>query len=88
MTDVNELKNLGGTTTIRLHQIGIYDMDDIERIGVVEVYRRLKQAYPDKVTLNALWGLQGALLNLPYNKIPQSMKDELLAQLNNSDSDS
>jgi DNA transformation protein and related proteins len=82
MTKPTKLKNLGAKTTSWLNQIGVYDIDDIERIGVIEVYRRLKDAFPDKVTLNALWGLQGALLDIPYTQIPQSMKDELLAELN------
>ena len=88
MTKPTKLKNVDAKTTSWLNQIGIYDIDDIERIGVVEVYRRLKETYPDKVSLNALWGLQGALLDIPYTQIPQSIKDELLAELNASEQDS
>lgn len=73
--------NFGPKTTAWLHSIGINTLDDIADIGVVEVYRRLKDAYPHKVTLNALWGLQAALLGISHTQIPQSMKDDLLAEL-------
>jgi DNA transformation protein and related proteins len=78
MTDI---KNMGPKTQVWLHSVGVYTLEDIEQLGVIEVYRRLKNAYPDKVTLNALWGLQGALLGISYTQIPQAMKGEMLAKL-------
>ena len=73
---------MGPKTADWLNAVGVQSLEDVERLGVIEVYRRLKQAFPDKVTLNALWGLQGALLGISHTQIPQSMKDDLLAELN------
>jgi DNA transformation protein len=55
-------------------------LEDIETLGVVEVYRRLKGAYPHKVTLNALYGLQAAVPGVHWLALPPEMKEELKAQ--------
>jgi hypothetical protein len=67
-----------------LREVGIQSFEDLEALGAVEAYRRLKARFPHEVSLNALWGLQGALLNLHWNAIPPEMKAELKAQLNES----
>jgi len=47
----------------------------------VEAYRRLKASRPTEVTLNALWGMQAALLNIHWNMLTPEMKAELKAQI-------
>lgn len=64
-----------------LQDVGIETVEDLEALGAVEAYIRLKTAFPDKVTLNALWGLQGALLGIPWNQLPDDMKDDLRQQV-------
>jgi hypothetical protein len=49
--------------------------------GRVKTYKRVKAAYPEKVTLNMLWGLQAALLDLSWNELPQDIKEELRKQV-------
>ena len=78
---MTEIKNMGPKTLDWLNHVGVYTLEDVEALGVIEVYRRLKHAYPDKVALNALWGLQGAVLGISHTQIPQAMKDDLLANL-------
>jgi DNA transformation protein and related proteins len=75
------IRNIGPQTTKRLESIGIKTLEDIETLGVVEVYERLKLAYPEKVSLNALWALQGAILDIPWNEISKSIKENLKQQL-------
>ena len=55
-------------------------LDDVAKSGVVETYKRVKAAYPEKVTLNMLWGLQAALLDIPWNELPPDIKDQLRRQ--------
>lgn len=78
---LTSIRNLGPKTVGWLHEIGIHTQADLEDMGAVEAYKRLKALYPDKVSLNALWGLQGAILNLPWNMLPPEMKAELKAQV-------
>jgi DNA transformation protein len=71
------MKNLGPKSREWLASIGIHSLDDVAKLGVVETYKRVKAAYPEKVTLNMLWGLQAALLEIPWNELPQDIKDQL-----------
>jgi DNA transformation protein and related proteins len=75
------MKNMGPKSTEWLASVGIQTLDDVERLGVVETYMRVKAAYPDKVTLNLLWGLQAALLDLPWKELPLEFKEELRKQV-------
>jgi DNA transformation protein and related proteins len=89
------MKNMGPKSTEWLASVGIQTLDDVARLGVVETYKRVKAAYPDKVTpfasieiveangvtLNLLWGLQAALLDLPWKELPLEFKEELRKQV-------
>lgn len=86
MTSDNQppIRNIGPKTLSWLHEIGIHTQSDLEDLGAVEVYKRLKAAFPHKVSLNALYGLHGAILNLHWNALPPDMKAELKAQVQES----
>jgi len=71
------MKNLGPKSTEWLVSVGVHTLDDVARLGVVETYKRVKAAYPEKVTLNMLYGLQAALLDIPWNELPPDIKDQL-----------
>jgi DNA transformation protein len=72
--------NLGPKTSAWLNDIGIYTLEDIEALGVVEVYKRLKEANPHRVSLNALYGLQAAVLGTSWLALSPDMKEELKTQ--------
>lgn len=80
MSELVKLKNIGPKTAKWLGDIGVHSLADIEELGVITAYIRLKDAYP-QANLNALWSLQGALINLPYNQLPEDLKQDLLNQL-------
>ena len=75
------IKNMGPKSSAWLHEIGIDTLEDLEAIGTVEAYRRLKASRPTVVTLIALWGMQAALLNIHWNMLTPEMKAELKAQI-------
>lgn len=75
------IKNMGPKSRVWLHEIGIDTLEDLEAIGAVEAYRRLKTARPTEVSLNALWGMQAALLNIHWNALTPEMKAELKSQV-------
>ena len=78
------MKNLGPKSSEWLAAIGVHSLEDVAKLGVVETYRRVKAAYPEKVTLNMLWGLQAALLDIPWNELPPDIKEELKRQVEDS----
>ena len=77
------MKNMGPKSSEWLASIGIHTLDDVAELGVVETYKRVKAAYPKKVSLNLLYGLQAALLDLPWNELPPDIKEELKKQVEN-----
>ena len=75
------MKNLGPKSSEWLASVGVHTLDDVARLGVVETYKRVKAAYPEKESLNLLYGLQAALLDLPWNELPPDIKAELKRQV-------
>lgn len=84
MSTDDTLKNIGPKTREWLASVGIHTLTDVEALGAVEAYLRLKAAFPERVSLNALWGLQGALMGIAWNQIPEDIKQDLLEQVNRS----
>ena len=78
------MKNMGPKSRGWLASVGVHSLDDVANLGVVETYRRVKAAYPEKVSLNLLYGLQAALLDLPWNELPTDIKEELKKQVDDS----
>lgn len=77
--ELRTLKNIGPSSVEKLQGIGIQSRRQIETLGAVAVYRLLRERYP--VSLNMLWALQGALLDLPFNHLPSGIREALLAEL-------
>lgn len=75
------MRNLGPKSSEWLASVGIHTLDDVAKLGAVETYKRVKAAYPEKVSLNLLYGLQAALLDLPWNELPPDIKLELKKQV-------
>lgn len=75
------MKNVGPKSREWLAAVGINTLDDVAKLGVVQTYLRVKAAYPEKVSLNLLYGLQAALLDLPWNELPPDIKAELKRQV-------
>ena len=50
-------------------------------MGVVEAYLRAKVAFPEQVSVNFLFALQGALMELSWNEIPPDIKQKLLSEI-------
>lgn len=71
------MKNLGPKSSEWLASVGVHSLEDVANSGVVETYKRVKAAYPEKMTLNMLWGLQAALLDIPWNELPPDIKEQL-----------
>lgn len=78
------MKNLGPKSMEWLASIGIFSLDDVVRIGVAETYIRVKAAHPEKVSLNLLYGLQAALLDISINELPLDIREQLKREVENS----
>ena len=79
--EIAELKGLGPATAQRLELVGITTAEQLETAGAVGAYNLLKAAFPDWTSLNALWGMQAALMEIDWRQLPDEIKQELLSQL-------
>lgn len=81
-TPAVRIKNMGPKSTEWLNDIGIFTVEDIEREGVIAVYQRLKASRPG-ISRVMLYALQGAVMNLHWNHLPDEVKADLLRELEN-----
>ena len=79
--ELEELRNLGKVSIGWLREAGIHSREDLAALGPVEAYKRVKAMYPKKVSLNLLWGLEGALTDTDWRAIPKEYKEELRKQV-------
>ena len=80
VSELSSLRNLGGRSEQRLNEIGIFTRVDLERIGSVEIYRLLKErGYP--VSLNLVWGIEGALADIDWQDLSDEFKASLRQQI-------
>lgn len=80
---ISSLKNLGPVSTAQLKQVGFHTRADLERAGSVEAYRRVRDA-GHSTSLNLLWALEGALLDVKWTELPEGLKDSLRQRLGKS----
>lgn len=78
---LGSMKNLGPISERWLVAAGIKSPFDLERLGPIEAYRRVKAEHPRKVTLVMLWALTGALMDVDYRMFPEELKTQLRQQL-------
>lgn len=75
------MKGLGPKSSERLSAVGIDTAEKLEELGAAEAYRLLQDAFPDWVSLNALWGMQVALMEIDWRQLPPEVKEQLLGEL-------
>lgn len=77
--DLSQLKNLGATSVNWLRAVGINSRDELDRIGPVAAYNRVR-ARGIRVSKVLLYALQGALLGVHWNELDPELKQKLLAE--------
>lgn len=80
--DLAQLRNIGPTIRKRLNEAGVYTRADLERMGPVKAYKRICENYPNQTipVCYYLYSLQGALMDVHWDELPEAIKDELYAQ--------
>lgn len=80
-TPVEEALNIGPTTAAELRSIGLDTVEKLKSLGWEEAFTRLCGLYPNRVNLNMLVGLIGAVEEQDWRKIDGSLKAEARAFL-------
>lgn len=84
---LSELKNLGGVSVRWLREVGVDSVERLAEEDVFELWVRIKKLHPKEVTINLLWALEGAILNLEWQDLPVSRKKALMEKLENWQAD-
>ncbi len=80
-TRLSHLVNIGEKTEQLLREVGVSTQQELQAIGPVEAWRRLKRLHPEQATLTSLYRLQGGLLGVPRNKLPEEIVEQLLDEI-------
>ena len=74
---MERLRNIGKVSAGRLAAVGITTPSDLEAVGALEAYHRVKEAFPKQTSLNLLYALEGAILDLPWDDLPLALRERL-----------
>ncbi|MFO1321112.1 MAG: TfoX/Sxy family protein [Burkholderiales bacterium] len=77
--EIEKLRNIGPRSAKWLIAVGINTKKDLEELGAVNAFRLMRN-HGYNVTPVMLYALQGALMDVNWNRLPGKMKDDLRAR--------
>ena len=81
MGELSKMKGLGPKSEKCLNEVGIITKNDLEKIGAVKAFIKLKNECSIKPSLNFLYALVGAVENKHWADIAKTEKSRLLMEL-------
>ena len=66
---IDNLPNLGPRTARMLEDVGVSTISELRATGAVDAWRRIKFAYPKRVSLVGLYALEAALRGCPWTDL-------------------
>ncbi len=81
MGELSRLKGLGPKSEQSLNEVGIFTQAQLEELGAVRAFIKLKKECSVKPSLNFLYALVGALEGRHWADIAKSEKGRLLMEL-------
>lgn len=79
MTRIEDLRNLGPTSAARLAEVGIASPAELDAVGAVEAFVRLRRSRPG-TSANFLRAIEGALLDVDWRELPREHLDRILTE--------
>jgi DNA transformation protein len=77
---VGELHGIGPYMVRMLAEIDVHTVGALRQLGAVEAFARLRFIAGKRITLNALYAIDGALTGIDWRDIPPARKAALLAE--------
>ncbi len=74
---MRNIPNIGPKSQVLLDEIEVFDLEDLQALGSVEVYARLKFRFGRQVNRNFLHALDAALLGCSWKNLPPERKTSL-----------
>lgn len=82
--ELQQMKNLGKTSSQWLHAAGIHNADDLRRLGAIHAYRAV-QTRGFRISKVLLYAIEGALLDQHWCDLSGELKASLNRQLTKLD---
>ena len=82
---ISEMKNIGVINEEKLAQVGIVEPDQLRKLGTEAAFLKIRHLVDDGACLHLLYGLEGAIQDIPKRELSERRKAELrdfLKQLN------
>ena len=76
MAELRSLMNIGSEMEKKLTTVGITTAEELKAVGSKEAFMKLRALHP-RVCLVHLYTLEGAVSDLPYNQLPEDVKQIL-----------
>ncbi len=80
-----KIRNVGPKSAAWLRQVGVRTTEDLERVGSVEAFLKVKRA-GFRPSLNLLYSMAGALADCHWAELPEDQKQHLLMTLDAAES--
>ena len=80
-----KIRNVGPKSAAWLRQVGVRTTEDLERVGPVEAFLKVKRA-GFRPSLNLLYSMAGALADCHWADLPEEQKQALLGALESAES--
>lgn len=74
--NISQMRNLGPATERMLRDVGVNSADELRAIGAVDAFLRLQFAQSG-VSLNALYAMEAALLDIDWRELLRERKSGL-----------
>ncbi len=75
-TPLISLQNIGKKTEKHLNEIGVYSLEDLEKLGALNAWKKIRSNYPNKdVCVCALYALIGAIEGVCWYELPEDLKN-------------
>jgi DNA transformation protein len=78
--DLITLRNIGPRTAEVLHAAGIHSARDLDEIGAIEAWKRIRSINRTYDNLMGLYALQGALMDCEISAMPMEIIADLKAE--------
>jgi DNA transformation protein len=74
---ISQLRNLGPATERMLAEIGVATSADLRELGSVEAFHKLRFVFGKRVSLNALYAMEAAILECDWRLLSADDKIKL-----------
>lgn len=76
-----QIKNLGPRSEEMLNAVGIKSREDLEKLGALMAYIKVREHHPKGVSLNLLYAMEAGLRDIHWSQLPAEERSHLILSL-------